>query len=135
MRMVGSCIVTTYRVITYYVVACSSSRDLASPPRSFSRMLAEQYATKLDPTIRKEPVAMKQLPVRGSCSGPRQPSETGTRPTRSRSDSAIFVGSSQEEGGEHGVRLRVRTSNSASPYRKCYPARMPLKSATFRGCT
>src|ERR1700722_4988222 len=36
----------------------------------------------------------------------------GARPTRSLSDRAILVSSSQEEGGEQGVRLRVRTLNS-----------------------
>src|SRR2546430_9869569 len=94
MRMVGSCIVTTSRVITYCVVACSSSRglpdsciastffqpDACRTVRNSETDLPERFAfRKLDPTIRKEPVAMKQLPVRGSCSGPRQPSETGTR--------------------------------------------------------
>src|SRR6266513_1886716 len=130
MRMVGSCIVTTPRVITYCVVACSSSRglpdsciastffqpDACRTVRNSETDLPERFAfRKLDPTIRKEPVAMKQLPVRGSCSGPSQPSETGTRPTRSRSDSAIFVSSSQEGGEEHGMWLRVRILNSAPP--------------------
>src|ERR1700685_2015403 len=36
----------------------------------------------------------------------------GPRPTRSRSDSAMLVNSSQVEGGEAGVWLRVRISNS-----------------------
>src|SRR5881227_3575216 len=36
----------------------------------------------------------------------------GFRPTRSRSDSAMLVNSSQDEGGEAGVWLRVRILNS-----------------------
>jgi len=36
----------------------------------------------------------------------------GSRPTRSRSDRAILVSSSHDEGGEYGVLLRVRMSNS-----------------------
>src|SRR6266513_4492066 len=85
MRMVGSCIVTMPRVITYRVVACASSRglpdsciastffqpDACRTVRNSETDLPERSAfRKLDPTIRKEPVAMKQLPVRGSCSGP-----------------------------------------------------------------
>src|SRR6266566_3754724 len=70
MRMVGSCIVTTPRVITYCVVACSSSRglpdsciastffqpDACRTVRISETDLPERFAfRKLDPTIRKEP--------------------------------------------------------------------------------
>src|SRR5437660_12703388 len=76
MRMVGSCIVTTSCVITYCVVACSSSRglpdsciastlfqpDACRTVRNSETDLPERFAFReLHPTIRKEPVAMKQL--------------------------------------------------------------------------